>query len=131
MIATVFKTTTRLLCTTLLSVIVVCAQSQVADRTEGDTSQRHASPVKTDIGAPSLPYQTGTQNIVVGKENVSVFTTGLGPTPVENMISQLESQECTAILKQDTAVLRRFWGRDFTLNDPLNEVVTGKTSLPY
>jgi hypothetical protein len=49
-----------------------------------------------------------------------------------NEISDLESRECKALEKRDTIMLRRIWSRDFTFDEPQNEIsISGKNPLPY
>jgi hypothetical protein len=71
------------------------------------------------------------QNFLVIKDNLTFRTSGIIMSPIEKEICELEALECKAILKRDTSVLRTLWFRDFTVDDPLNEVVIGKNPLPY
>jgi hypothetical protein len=50
---------------------------------------------------------------------------------IENEIAILESRECQAVLKRDTLILKEIWVRDFTLDEPLNGLVSGKNPLRY
>ena len=67
----------------------------------------------------------------MSRGNITIAMTNFQLSPIENEIADLEGLECDALLKRDTAVLRRLWARDFTLDDPLNELVDGKNPLPY
>jgi hypothetical protein len=50
---------------------------------------------------------------------------------VERQIIGLESEECNALLKRDTATLKRIWARDYSLDEPANRLVLGRNPLPY
>lgn len=68
---------------------------------------------------------------IVVKGNVSFATDNLLMTPLENEIADAEDRECEALLKRDTTALKSIWLRDFTLDEPHSELVTGKNPLPY
>lgn len=85
-----------------------------------DSSQR-----KTVTYFPKM-----TEHLVV-KNNIAFSTTLAPKTQTETEIWDLEEMECKALLKRDSVTLQKLWDRDFTLNAPLNKVVTGKNPLPY
>ncbi|MGC1240315.1 MAG: hypothetical protein WA874_01945 [Chryseosolibacter sp.] len=68
---------------------------------------------------------------IVTRGNVSFATNNLVMTPLENEISDAEDRECKALLKRDTTALKNIWLRDFTLDEPNNELVNGKNPIPY
>lgn len=68
---------------------------------------------------------------VVIRGNVSFATDNLVMTPLENEIADAEDRECKALLKRDTTALKNIWLRDFTLDEPKNELVSGKNPIPY
>lgn len=79
-----------------------------------------------------FPYQRAAQTTWwLSRGNLIIAMTNLQLLPIENEIADLEGLECNALLKRDTAILRKLWTRDFTLDDPLNELVDGKNPLPY
>jgi hypothetical protein len=67
----------------------------------------------------------------ITKDNVIIETYDLQLTQIEAEISDMESSECKALLKRDTATLRNIWQRDFTLDEPQNELQVGKNPIPY
>jgi ketosteroid isomerase-like protein len=49
---------------------------------------------------------------------------------IESTIRNLEQRECKATLEKDTATLRKLWADDFTVNAPVNRVITaGRNTL--
>ncbi len=46
-------------------------------------------------------------------------------TALESVIRNLEQMESKAALEKDTATLRKLWADDYTVNAPVNRVVTG------
>lgn len=64
------------------------------------------------------------------KDHVTVGTFNFQLSPVETEFSDLESQECQALLKRDTASLKKIWARDFTLDEPTNKIQVG-ILIPY
>jgi ketosteroid isomerase-like protein len=64
-------------------------------------------------------------------EHVGFTFYGPEMTPIELEIGTMESRECEALLKRDTATLISVWARDFTLDEPANGLVSGKNTLPY
>lgn len=68
---------------------------------------------------------------VEGKDHVLLWTTNLILTVLENTILDLEERECIAVIKRDTSALRELWGRDFTLDNPANEVMVSANPLPF
>lgn len=70
------------------------------------------------------------QKQIIVKGNLSFSTYNLFLTEIEREISDLESMECLAMQKRDTATLRKLWVRDFTLDYP-NELVAGNNPIPY
>lgn len=71
------------------------------------------------------------QKQLVIKDNVTIETYNLQLTLIETEISDMESTECKALLKRDTSALKNIWLRDFTLDEPQNELHTGKNPIPY
>lgn len=67
----------------------------------------------------------------ISTEHVTIVTTKLRLTSLEKEILELESQECKSLLKRDTAALKDIWVRDFTLDEPQNELHLGKNPIPY
>lgn len=65
------------------------------------------------------------------KDHVRVETNRLQLTAIEDEISELESIECKALLKRDTAALKYIWVRDFTLDEPQNEILVSKNPIPH
>lgn len=84
------------------------------------------------FGNTSVPSNyTGKQKQLLIKDNLTFATYSLQLSFVEKEIFDAEALECTANLKRDTVTLRNLWGRDFTADEPLNELVMGKNPLPY
>ena len=65
------------------------------------------------------------------RENVTFTTTNLQLTPIESQILDAEVREVRALLSRDTSSLRQIWRRDFMLDHPRNELITGQNPLPY
>lgn len=76
-------------------------------------------------------YQSRKQKQILSKDHLIFYTDYILMSPLESEITDLESRECTALLKRDTATLVRLWARDFTLDEPTNKLATGKNPLPY
>lgn len=76
-------------------------------------------------------YDTRGNTRWISKDHVTIVTTKLRLTSIEEEILELESQECKALLKRDTAALKDIWLRDFTLEEPQNELHLGKNPIPY
>src|SRR5688572_6945124 len=53
------------------------------------------------------------QKHLVIKENLVFATSNIKMSAIEVEISDLEAMECKAILKRDTATLKKIWARDF------------------
>lgn len=68
---------------------------------------------------------------ILVKDHLMFTTYSLQLTPTEKEIFDVEALECTANLRRDTITLRNLWDRDFSIDEPVNEVVTGKNTLPY
>ena len=49
---------------------------------------------------------------------------------VEELIINLESDECEALRKRDQLALRRLWAKDFTIQQKQNKLVTNDNPLP-
>lgn len=49
---------------------------------------------------------------------------------VEELIVNLESDECEALRKRDHLALRRLWAKDFTVQQKQNKLVTNDNPLP-
>lgn len=109
--------------------------AQVGDTTKTEKSITFSSPEflkKTDGQQQNTSlYHSEKQKQIVVKGNIAFTTYNLQLSPVENEIADLEALECNALLKRDTAVLKKIWTRDFTLDDQLNELVNGQSILPY
>lgn len=76
-------------------------------------------------------YDTRGNTRWISKDHVTIVTTKLRLTSIEEEILELESQECKALLKRDTTALKNIWLRDFTLDEPQNELYLGKNPIPY
>jgi ketosteroid isomerase-like protein len=50
-------------------------------------------------------------------------------TNEEDVIRQLEEQECLAVLKQDLAALERLWAEEFIVNNPQNQISTSRDGV--
>jgi hypothetical protein len=109
--------------------VIVRSYKKNSNYFSGHTSSSITENQNTSRG---LSYRTQEQKNVIIKDHISFTTYNLQMSLVENEIADLESMECTAILKRDTSTLKRLWTRDFTLDDLLNEMlVNGKNPLPY
>lgn len=67
----------------------------------------------------------------ISKDHITMVTHKLRLTPMEDEILEMESRECRALLKRDTTALKEIWLRDFTLDEPQNELHLGKNTIPY
>jgi hypothetical protein len=67
----------------------------------------------------------------ISRRHITIETTKLQLSSVEDEIAELESQECDALYRRDTLVLRVIWWRDFTLDGPKSELRTGNSPIPY
>lgn len=79
----------------------------------------------------NLFASTGTKKWFSIKDNVTFETSKAHISTFEIEIAELESREMKAVVKRDTLILSRIWARDFTLDEPLPELVSGKNSIPY
>ena len=64
-------------------------------------------------------------------DNLTFATYNIPMSAIENEIANLEARECKAVLKRDTIVLKQIWKRDFTLDEPIGKLVSGKNPLPF
>lgn len=76
-------------------------------------------------------FQSRKQKQIISKDHLIFYTDCILMSPIESEITDLESRECTALLKRDTITLIRLWARDFTLDEPVTGLTTGKNLLPY
>lgn len=117
----------------LLFLLAYSAYSQTADSTTTETPRSRSFPAYNSQNKADRTFsrQSGNQKIYRFKDNVTFVSYNLQLSAIENEISDLESMECTAILKRDTAVLKTLWTRDFTLDAPSSELVNSQNTLPY
>ena len=73
----------------------------------------------------------GDNRLIKIKGNLIFYTSSLPLSSIEEDISNLEEQECTALLKRDTVTLQSLWQRDFTLDYPKNNLIEHGNSLPH
>lgn len=118
--------------TFIASVLTNWALGQIPDSTaipkttkSFTTSYKEVSPV---IGG--FFYGRG-QKWWFNKDHISIETNKLQLTAIEEEISELESKECKALLKRDTAALKYIWVMDFTLDEPQNEILVSKNPIPH
>jgi hypothetical protein len=71
------------------------------------------------------------QKFIRARDHVAITTAKLQFSIVENQIIALESEECNALLKRDTIVLRRIWARDYSFDEQITGLANGKNALPY
>jgi hypothetical protein len=72
------------------------------------------------------------QKRVVAANHVALWTTHIVLTLEERQIMDAESREIAALIRRDTAALRKIWSRDFTLDDNKNsQVLTSNNPLPF
>jgi hypothetical protein len=69
--------------------------------------------------------------ITKGQGHIIIATNKLRLTLLEEEISEKESLECNALRERDSTALKNLWLRDFTLDEPQNELHIGKNTLPY
>ena len=67
----------------------------------------------------------------LSKDHITIVTNKLRLTSLEEEISELEFLECKALLSRDTTALKNIWLKDFTLDDPQNELHLVKNPIPY
>lgn len=65
------------------------------------------------------------------RDNITIVTSNLQLSRIENEIAAVEEKEARAVLKRDTLALMRLWQKDFTLNMPTDQVGTSRSGLPY
>jgi hypothetical protein len=85
-----------------------------------------------NLPEPSIEFRINSPNarpIYTIKENVTFATDINELSGVRFEVSQMEILECNAILRRDTVLLTTIWSRDFTLDTPMNRLVTGKSSM--
>jgi hypothetical protein len=90
-----------------------------------NTSSKDASPIISSF------YDGRGQKRWFSKEHIIIETNKLQLTSIEEEISESESKECRALLKRDTTALKDIWLRDFTLDEPQNEIQISKNPIPY
>jgi hypothetical protein len=71
------------------------------------------------------------QKFLTIKGNITFTSGNLQLSPLENEISDLEALECNAMLTRDAGALKKVWARDFTLDEPVTEMVNDNDVLPY
>lgn len=67
----------------------------------------------------------------ITSENNKVYLSSAASTPLEKIVMEQDAEENQALLRRDTAKLRQLWQRDFTMDVPVHELVTGKSRLPF
>lgn len=67
---------------------------------------------------------------IASKENISFKTSNMQLSAVEDKMTDLESEECSALKNRDTLTLIRIWARDFTQDGKQNKIVDNKNGLP-
>lgn len=110
---------------TLIFLVTLAATSTFAQIRDTTTAQG-----SFNVNASSTFNQKKEPHYIV-RDNVVLAMSKLFLTPVEDQIFNLEVQECSAMLKRDTSRIKELWQRDYTLDDPAKEIVTGKNPLPY
>lgn len=109
--------------------LINAAVGQSADSSTTTTNHSGNNSFKRVYSEQGITAGNKKQMFVKGY--VTIETHGLRLTPIENEISDLESSECNALLKRDTSSLKNIWIRDFTLDEPQNQLHLGKNSIPY
>src|SRR5688572_18940675 len=118
----------RSIITFCISLLFIPLYGQNADSTASDASS-HKS-----FSTPSYPVGGNLKNMFSGSagkqtyfsvnDNITFATDNLQMSALEREISDLESLECKALLKRDTAMLKKLWARDFTLDESSGEILT-------
>jgi hypothetical protein len=108
----------------------------LTNRTYGQSTDSIITPARINsVTGHSFKHSNLTdsrrQKKLIVKGNIIIETYNFPLTITETEISDMESSECDAILKRDTTALKNIWLRDFTLNDPQNELYHGKNTVPY
>jgi hypothetical protein len=86
----------------------------------------------SSINSPMRLSDFKAQKHVVSRGNVAIWVKNPLMTMEENQISDLESKEIEALIKRDTATLRKIWNRDFTLDEATNNLtITSNNPLPF
>lgn len=80
---------------------------------------------------PNKFFQSPKQQTFITIGNITIVTYNLQLSVIEREMAGLESRECDATLKRDTAELIKLWARDFTLDEAPDKLVNGKNPLPY
>ncbi len=75
-------------------------------------------------------FNSGKQKVIIVRDNVVIESNEFQLNLIENEIADIESSEIKALLKRDTAALKKIWSRDFTLEEPQNKVNFEKNPLP-
>lgn len=107
--------------------------AQTTDSIQTQVSNVFDIKVDSITGLPALsmrPQPDGRQPVINIRGNISIVSTGLNRSFVEELILTLESQECEAVRIRDQATLQRLWSRDFTLDQKQTEVVSSSNALP-
>jgi hypothetical protein len=60
---------------------------------------------------------------------MAIGLSAFSQTDLEMLIRDLEQQEVTAVLNQDTETLKKIWGRNVLVNNPFNEVITARDQI--
>lgn len=110
------------------------AFSQINDSTATKTNSYQYSAPSNTYQTNSLSSFTGAkQPRIIMRDNISFTTYNLQFTPLENEILDLEVIESNALVKRDTAILKKLWARDFTADDkPENKILhVGGNPIPY
>ncbi len=82
--------------------------------------------------APEIPtHRYGNTKQIIVSVNTAVATSHFTMTALESEIRSLEDTEVNALLKRDTATVKKIWAKDFTLDEVQTEMVTSGNPIPY
>lgn len=101
-----------------------------ATRVNAQFSEKHPSDSGKALSVSRFS-EFGSEKRIVGKDHVLLWTTNLVLSVAENTVLDLEERECVAMIKRDTSALRQLWSRDFTMDNPANEVMVSANPLPF
>ena len=122
-------------CNIFLNTCALFSQSVDSATTEKSTAKHYLSSAQTNgfrnnQNSP-FHFQSRKEKQILIKDHIIYYTDYILMSAIESEITDLESRECVALLKRDTATLIRLWVRDFTLDEPTHGMATGKNLLPY
>jgi len=88
---------------------------------------------RSDSTSASSYYNIRTQGVTIVNEHLAYASHILEgeESIVKNEIINIEQKEVQALFKRDTMALVKLWDRDFTRNEPLNQLVHRKNPLPF